>query len=223
MLLLKHVLGNFPWSPGVSTSHFCSGMVTGRLLVLAQSEKGCILLCYIMLLPSPRRLNPCSGEVSGFTGIAFSVSSEDERPSSSVGRRHPCFEVVREENHGSLPTPDGDYSSTSVCQAGPVVAFSGFVDISGGNSQSGSFPLGQEAIPLPFSTNLPLQPPSSLFVDYILPTFFSYLLISSQSLLSQAKHMLFYFSLVNQLLCPFHHVLLLSSELCSLWAHVSGC
>lgn len=30
----------------------------------------------------------------------------------------------------------------------------------------------------------------------------------------------FYFSLVNQLLCPFHHVLLLSSELCSLQAHL---
>lgn len=43
MLLLKHLLGKFSWSSGVSTSCFCSGMITGRLLVLAQSEEECIL------------------------------------------------------------------------------------------------------------------------------------------------------------------------------------
>lgn len=86
------------------------------------------------MLPLPRKLNPSSGKVSGFTGIAHSVNSEEKQPSSSVGRSYPCLEVVQAGKHGSLPTLDGDYSSTSVRQAGPVVALSGFVDTSGGDS-----------------------------------------------------------------------------------------
>lgn len=44
MLLLKPVPGNFPWNTGVSTSHFCSGLITRKLLTLAQTVERCILL-----------------------------------------------------------------------------------------------------------------------------------------------------------------------------------
>lgn len=53
------------------------------------------------------RVNPSSGEVSGFTGIAHSVNWEEEQPSFSAGRSHPSLEAVWAEKHGSLPTPYG--------------------------------------------------------------------------------------------------------------------
>jgi len=38
----------------------------------------------------------------------------------------------------ACPYPMG-FTAAHLCQAGPVIAFSGFVDISGGDSQSGAF------------------------------------------------------------------------------------
>lgn len=66
-------------------------------------------------------MNLSSGKVSVFIEIVCSVNSEEEWPPSSVGKWHLCLEVVGARKRDSLPTPNGDDSSTSLLA---VVTFS---------------------------------------------------------------------------------------------------
>lgn len=78
-------------------------------------------------------MNLSSGKVGVFIGIVCSVCSEEECPSSSVGKWHLCLEVVGARKRGSLPTPSGDDSSTSLIGSGYFL----FVAISTGDSSLG--------------------------------------------------------------------------------------
>lgn len=171
MLLLKHILGNFPQSLGIQAGHFCSEMITGRLLVLAQPEKGCILLLlhYVAALTTQNWIPVLVNFLYWNCPSSSTEKRNDLIPHCEVTDSLFGDGVDKIRCSVFLPTTGGYHSNTSGYQPEPVAAqrylwlcrhlwwsSSVWVIL--------SLLLCQTVIPLPIPTNFPLQPSHSFLL-----------------------------------------------------------